>query len=187
MPRGDHAIPLDFGNDGGGSDGHRERIAVNDWLLRKFAIKSHSIHQKVACRRRQLLNSMKHCKTRSLVDIDLIDAGGIHSGNCPSDAMLANQEREFFAALGGEQFGIAESPNAGRGIVVSIENDGSCDHWTEQRPAAHFIDSGNILCAGVPRPLFKLKSAAQFFQQAQLGSGSRNLVSIRTLRRARGI
>ncbi len=168
VPGGDHAVPFDLRNDGGGGDGGRERVAVNDRLLGKLAIESDGIDQKIARRRRKLLHGMKHRKARSLVDIDLIDAGGIHCGNGPGDGMLANQKREFFAALGREQFGIAQAANAVCRIVVLIEDHGGSYYRAEQRSAADFIDSGNAFRARSPSPLFKLKSAAQFFQQAQL-------------------
>src|ERR1700730_18722094 len=98
---------------------------MNDRLLGEFTIKSDCVDQKIACRRRQLLDRMQHCEARSLVDIDLVDAGGIHGGNGPSDAMLANQESEFFTALGGEQFRIAQATNAIGRVVVLIKDDGS--------------------------------------------------------------
>ena len=89
---------------------------------------------------------------------------------------LANQQREFFAALGREQFGIAQAANAVRRVVVLIEDDGGSHDRAEQRSAADFIDSGNVLRARGPSSLFEIKSAAQFFQQAQFGGGGRDFV-----------
>jgi hypothetical protein len=103
---------------------------------------------------------MQHGEARSLVDIDLVDARGIHGGDGPGDAMLANQEREFFATLGGEQFGIAQAANAVRRVVVLIKDNGGRYDGAEQRSAANFIDSGNIRRARSPSPLFKFKGAA---------------------------
>jgi len=106
---------------------------------------------------------MKHRKPRSLVDIDLIDAGGIHGSDGPGDGMPANQERKFFPALGGEQFRIAQTANAVSRVVVLIEDNGGSNDRAEQRSAAHLIDSGNVCRACSPNLLFKIKSAAQFF------------------------
>jgi len=74
---------------------------------------------------------MKHRKPRSLVDIDLIDAGRIHCGNGPGDGMPANQAREFLAALGREQFGIAQATNAVCRVVILIEDYGGSYDGTE--------------------------------------------------------
>src|ERR1700676_1832919 len=103
VPGGDHAVTFDLRNDGGGGDGGRERVAMNDRSLGKLAIDSDCIDKKIARRWRQLLNRMQHGEARSLIDVDLIDASGIHGGDGPGDGMLANQERKFFAALGREQ------------------------------------------------------------------------------------
>ena len=138
---------------------------MNDRLLGKLAIESDCIDQKIARRRRQLLNRTQHGEARSLVNIDLIDAGGIDGGNGPSDAMPANQEREFFAAFGRKQLGIAQPANAVCRVVVLIEDHGSRYDGAEQRSTADFIDSGNELRARSPSPLFKFKSAAQLFQE----------------------
>jgi hypothetical protein len=150
---------------------------MNDRLLGKLAIEPDGIDQKMACRRRQLLHRMQHGEARSLVDIDLIDAGGIHGGDGPGDAMLANQEREFFAAFGGEQFRIAQAANAVRGV----ENDGGSHDGpnSDPRPTS---STPATCCARGPGPLFKIQSAAQFFQQAQLGGGGGNSLCFRVLR-----
>ena len=147
IPGGDHAVAFDFRDDRGGGDGTRERVAVNNRLLGKIAFESDRIDQKIACRWRQLLHRMQHGETRRVVDIDLIDAGGIHSGNGPGDGMLANQQREFFAALGRKQFRIAQAANAVCRVVIFIEDHGGGDDRAEQRSTTDFIDSGNILCA----------------------------------------
>ncbi len=141
---------------GGGSDGGRERVAVNDRLLGKVAIESDCVYEKATRCRRQLLNRMQHGETRSLVDIDLIDACGIHGGNGPGDAMLANQERQFFAALGGKQLGIAQAANAVCRVVVLIEDDSSRYDGAEQRSATDFIDSSNVSRTRRPSALFKI-------------------------------
>ena len=124
---------------------------MNDWLLGEFAIEPHGVDQKMTRRGRQLLNRVQHGEARSLVDIDLIDAGRIDGGNCPGDAMLADAERKFFAALGGKQLGIAQPANA----VGRIENHCGSDDRAKERSAADFIDSGHVLRARRPRPAFQ--------------------------------
>jgi len=126
-------------------------------------------------------------EARRLVDINLIDAGGIHGGDGPGDGMLANQEREFFAALGGKQFGITQPADAVCRFVVLIEDDRGRYDWAEQGSATDFIDSSNKLRAYTPSPLFELKRAAEFFQQAQLGGGGGNSVRFQLFRCGDGL
>lgn len=75
IPGRDHAIAFDFGDDRGGGDGGRERVAMNNVSLGKVAIEFHGVDQEIAGGGRQLLDGMEHGETRCLVDIDLIDAG----------------------------------------------------------------------------------------------------------------
>ena len=76
--------------------------------------------------------------------------------------MLTDQERELFAPLRWEQFGITQAANA----ICRVENNGGSDDRTEQRSATDFIDSGNVFRACGPCALFKVERTAQFFQQA---------------------
>ncbi len=176
VPGGDHAVPFDLGEDRGGGYRSGQRVTVDDRLLGKFTIEFYGIDEKMARRRRQLLDRMQHCEARSLINIDLIDAGGIDSGNGPGDGVLTNEGREFFATLGRKQFRIAQAANT----VCGIENDGGGHNWAEQRSAADFIDSGNMPRARGPRSHLKFQSATQFFQKSQFGGRGRETVRFRT-------
>src|SRR6267378_2777608 len=79
--------------------------------------------------------------------------------------MFPNALGQHFAALGQKQFGIAQAANT----VVSIENNGSSYHRTEERPAAHFIDASHHARTRCPCPLFIAQSTTQPLEQAQLG------------------
>ena len=114
---------------------------MNDRLLREFTVEPHGIDQKMVCVHWQQPHCVQHGQTRRLVNIDLIDSPGIDGGNSPRDAMRTNADRESFATLGREQFRIPQAANA----VGGVKNHSGGHYGTEERPAAHFIDSGNML------------------------------------------
>ncbi len=51
-----------------------------------------------------------------------------------------------FAALGGQELGIAQAADA----VAGVENHGGSDHGAEQRSAANLVHAGNQARAGFP-------------------------------------
>src|SRR6266851_6747635 len=114
-------------------------------------------------------HSFAHDQPRRVIDVDLVNASGINGGNCPSHRVFPNALGQHFAALGQKQFGIAQAANT----VVSIENNGSSYHRTEQRPAAHFIDASHHGRTRCPCPLFIAQSTTQPLEQAQLGRRGR--------------
>jgi len=73
--------------------------------------------------------------------------------------MLANQEREFFAAFGEEQFGIAQAANAVRGI----ENDGGRNDRAEQRSAATSSTPATSVAPAAQARFSKLSVQRSFF------------------------
>ena len=81
-------------------------------------------------------------------------------------AVLANLKSEFFAALGGEQFRIAQTANA----VSGIENDGCGHDRAEQRAAADFIDSSNALAPAAQARFSKLSVQRSFFSRRSLAA-----------------
>jgi len=115
--------------------------------------------------------------------VDLIDARGIHRGDGPGNRTLANLYRQLLAALGGEQFGIAQAANA----VAWIEDHSGGHDRAEERSATNLIDSGHEFGAHGPSPPFKLERAAQFFQEPQLGRGGRDLIGAGRLRGELGL
>jgi len=130
---------------------------VNDGLLGKAAIEFDGIDEKEVRSGREFLNRMQHGESRGLIDIDLIDAGGIDRGNRPGEAMTANDERELFAAVGRKEFGIAQAANA----MCRVEDDSRGNDWAKERSAANFIDSGKVERAFGPSALFKFQGAAK--------------------------
>jgi hypothetical protein len=61
-----------------------------------------------------------HGQAGSLVDVDLIDAGGVNGSNRPGHGMLANSFRENFTPLGRQQLRIAQTAYA----IFRIKNYG---------------------------------------------------------------
>src|SRR5229473_1063652 len=99
IPFANHAIALDLGQDGSGGDGGRKRITMNDGLLWQFAIEAHGIHQQMVGARIEPQHRLTHCDARGLVDVDLVDAGGVHGGEGPSDSVLADALGQYLAAF----------------------------------------------------------------------------------------
>src|SRR5205823_8942130 len=106
---------------------------------------------------------------RGLVDVDLVDAGGVHRGDGPRDGALADTLRQNLAPLGGQELGIAQSLDAVRGV----EDDGGGDHGTEERAAADFVYAGYELRASIPCALLVARGALQPLEQAELGRSLR--------------
>lgn len=116
---------------------------MNDFALWNFAIDLHGVDKKISRLRCQLLNGVQHRQARGMVNIDLVDAGGIHRGDGPRDGMFADADGEFFATFRGQEFRIAQTANA----VGGIEDHSGRHDRAEERSAADLIDSGNQLCA----------------------------------------
>jgi len=174
IPGGDHAVAFHLGENGSGGDGGRERVAVNDGLLGKGAIEFDGINEKIVGSGCEFLNRMQHGEARGLIDIDLIDAGGIYRSHRPGDGVMANEPRELFAALGRKQLGIAQAANA----MCRVEDDSRGNDWAKERSAANFIDSGKVERALGPSALFEFEGAAKLVQKAQLDCGGRQALGL---------
>jgi len=72
---------MDLGDDGRGGNGDGKRVAVDDRVLRQFAMQAHGVDQEMIGARLQLPHSILHGDARRLVDVDLVDAGGIDFGD----------------------------------------------------------------------------------------------------------
>src|SRR4029077_1060453 len=139
IPVAEHAVALDFGEDGGGGNGCGESVAVNDGALGKGAVEADRVNQQIIRGRRELENGIAHGDTRGLIDVDLIDARGVHGGDRPGDGVLTNALGENFAALSGQELGVAQPADA----VGTIENDGCGYDGAEQRPTTNFIHASD--------------------------------------------
>ncbi len=128
VPFHDHAVALDLGQDGRSGDRGRQGIAVNDRLLRKVAVEAQRVHQQVVGSGIEAKHRFPHGQTRGLVNIDLIDAGGIDGRNRPGDGMLADSFRQNFAPFRRQQLGIAQTAYP----IRRIEDHGGSDDRTKQ-------------------------------------------------------
>ena len=104
-------------------------------LLRQIAIQTHGVNQQVVGAGFEAHGGFPHGDSGSLVDINLIDAGGIDGGDSPRDGMLANAFGQQLAPFRQQQLGVAQPSNA----IAGIENDGGRDDRSEQRTAADFV------------------------------------------------
>ena len=71
---------------------------------------------------------LTHGQTRSLVNVDLIDARGIDRSYRPGDSVLADPFRQHLTPFRRQQLGIAQASHA----ILRIEDDGGSDHGTKQ-------------------------------------------------------
>ena len=93
-----------------------------------------------------------------MVDVDLIDARGVHGGDRPGDAMFANSFRQNFPAVGEQE--LANPAARGYGIRdARITAAATAGPNREPRPTSS--TPGHHLGAQRPCPLFKFQRAAQ--------------------------
>src|SRR5947209_19977067 len=81
VPLADHGVASNFSNDRGGGDGAGKRVAVDDLGLRAVPVNANRIEQQVIGYGIELGDSFTHGQQRSVIDVDLIDAGYVHGGN----------------------------------------------------------------------------------------------------------
>jgi hypothetical protein len=169
IPFANHAIAFDLGQDGSGSDGRRKRITMNDGLLRQFAIQAYGIDQQMVGAGIEPQHRLTHCDTRGLVDINLVDAGGVHRGDGPSDSVLADALGQYLAAFRAQQLGIAQSSNA----ISGIEDDSGSNYRSKQRAPSDLVHPRHQMRAQPPGFFLILQRATQLLEQAKLGGGRR--------------
>jgi len=99
-----------------------------------------------------------------VVDVDLIDARGVHGSDRPSDAMFANSFRQNFTAVGEQELGIPQTADT----VFGTQNYRGSDHGTEQGAASDFVDSRYHPGTHGPCALFEFQRAAQALEEAKL-------------------
>lgn len=85
-----HAIPADFGEYGGSSDGNAFKIAFDDRLLRNGRIESDGIDQEEIGGRKYLSDGLNHGPPGSFQDIDFIDEFKFCGGDAVSFRFLTN-------------------------------------------------------------------------------------------------
>jgi len=138
-------VAFHFGNDGGSRDRNRKRVAVNEGFLLDQHIQLHGVEQQIIGRDFQLPQSFRHGLAAGLINIPGIDAACIDFRDRPGKCVLANSQRQNFAALGGQFLGIIESDDPPPGI----QDDGCGNDLAEKRAAPHFVKTGNPLPAAL--------------------------------------
>src|SRR5580704_14247695 len=116
----------------------------------------------------QTNNCIAHGNSRSLIDVDLIDAGSIDGSNGPGNGVFADAFRQNLAPLGEQQFGVTQASNP----ITGVEYDGGGDDRPEQRTAADFVHARVQARSRLPGLLLKFHGAMQALEQTKLGSGS---------------
>ncbi len=157
VPGGDHAVALHLGDDGRGGNRNREGVPVDDGIAVADRNQSSWHRPEDSPPPGRAPKGMQHGQPRSMIDVDLVNPGGIDGSDRIRDRMFANANGEFLTALGRKQLGIAQPANA----VAGIENDRGRHHRSEQGSAPHFVHSGDQLGSRSPRQLFKFQSATQ--------------------------
>ena len=99
-----------------------------------------------------------------MINIYLVNAGGVNGRNRPNDGVFTNAFGKHFSPLREQQFRIAKASNS----ITGIQNNGCGYNRAKQRSAAYLVDACNQFRSGSPRYFFVLQSASQPLQQAQL-------------------
>src|ERR1035441_6500938 len=103
------AVAVDLGDDGGGSDGERERVAVKEARLGAGVVEPHGVDEQMIRHDRERLDRGEHGDARGLVDVDAVDGLGVDLGDRDSDGDLADAAVELLAVLAGELLGILQA------------------------------------------------------------------------------
>ena len=106
-----------------------------------------------------------------MVDVELVDARGVHRRHRPGDAMVLDALRQDFAAGRRQELGIAQAADA----VVGIENHRAGNHRPEECAAPDLVHARYQRRARSPRLLLELQGALQALEQAHFRRGGRNL------------
>ena len=163
----DHGIALNLGDDRGGGDGGRNRVAVENSRLVALKIDAQRIDEQVVRSRRKLGDSFFHCLLRRPIDVDRVDGGDIDASDRPSDAILANAGRKLLARLTVEQLRVAQPANT----VVGLENDGGRYYRAKEAAAADFVHAGDQPRTFSPSQFLVLQRALELFKKAQFLRG----------------
>ena len=124
-----------FGDDGGGGDGERERVAVEEAGLGARVVEAHGVNQQVVGRESEALDGGEHGDARGLVDVDAVDGLGVHLGDGDGEGAAADMAVEPLALLAVELLGVREA-GAGEGADAGWEDDCGGDDGAEERAAA---------------------------------------------------
>ena len=118
--------------------------SASPWMSARWVsgqIHRDGVDQQIIRRGIQLFDGAAHGQARGLQDIDAIDLEGVGCGHGPGHGAFANPNGQYLAALGIQQFAIAQAADG----AIWRKNDGGGEHGSEQRAATHFVDSGDAL------------------------------------------
>src|SRR5512146_2002616 len=99
-----------------------------------------------------------------MIDVDLVDASNVHSGNGIRDGVRTNTLVESIAVSFGKKLGITQAANS----IRRIENTSGRNDGSEERSATNFIYARYEFCAGRPREFLKFQSALETLEEPQL-------------------
>src|SRR5580704_12255002 len=127
VPRADHCVALDLGDDGSCGDRGRQGVAMNDGSLPAIVVDAERVDQQMVRTETQQGNCILHRSLRRPVNIDLIDHGYVDGCNCPGERMLPNSWRQPLSHFAIQQLGITQAANA----VTGFYNNDSSTTETE--------------------------------------------------------
>ena len=168
-------VAVDFGDDGGGGDGEREGVAVEQAGLgagmgELGEIEAHGVDEEVVGGDGELLDGEEHGEARGLVDVDAVDGLGVDFGDGDGESDAANLAVEELALLAGELLGVFEA-EAGEGGGAGGEDDGGGDDGAEESAATDFVDAGYGEEAVVAKGLLGRVGADELLEHLLLGGG----------------
>ena len=134
----EQTVALYFGEDGSGSDGAGECVALDDGFLRDWEIDADGVDEEEVGGRIEGEDSPFHGEAAGLEDVDVQDFFHAGEGDGPGDGLALEAFCQLFALSGGNDFGITQALNfAGVGKDHSGGGYGS-----KQTSPADFIDAG---------------------------------------------
>ena len=168
-------VAVDFGDDRGGGDGERERVAVVEAGLGAGVgelgeVEEHGVDEEVVGGDGEALDGVEHGEARGLVDVDAVDGFGVNFRDGDGDGDFADLVVEVLALLAGELLGVLEAV-AGEGCRLDGEDDGGGDYGAEEGAATDFVDAGDELVALVAEGLLRRVGADELLEHLLLGGG----------------
>ena len=97
VERREEAVAVNLGDDGGGGDGERERVAVDEAGLGAGVVELHGVDEEVVGGDGEGADGGEHGEARGLVDVDAVDGGGVDFGDGDGERGGADEAVERFA------------------------------------------------------------------------------------------
>jgi hypothetical protein len=174
----DEGVAVNLGEDAGGGDGERERIAVDEASLRAGMVETHCVDEKVIGRDGELADGGEHGKAGGLVDVDAVDGGGVYFGNREADGKRADDGDEALAVLGCELLGVGKA-GFGEGCEGFWQDDRGGDDGTEESATSDLVDTGDEGVAATSEGLLGGVGADELTEHPLLEGGWGELSGVR--------